>query len=620
MSYPFLEEINKRLLVCDGGMGTLLYERGISFEESFDGVCLSSPDIVRNVHRDYIEAGADVIETNTFGANSYRLEPHGLAESVRLINRTGAMLARQAREEMGRDIFVAGSIGPTGKRLFPLGPVYPENVREAFLHQAEGLLEGGVDLFIIETFSDLDEITLAIKAIRELSDLPIVAQMTFSTELTTLFGATPEDCGAYLSGQPVEVIGANCSVGPQMIIDVIERMAPFAKRPLSAQPNASLPKYIEGRYIYHTSPDYFAEAAGQLLDRGVRLIGGCCGTTPVHIRRVAELVIKKKEIVRPENEALPLPERIHIQIEEKRTSAEPSAFAHALEKKFVVSVELDPPRGSNPEKILKAAQLLAGLDVDAVNIADSPMARVRMGALAAAGLIIQHTGLEVILHMTGRDRNLMGLQSDLLGAHALGVRNILAVTGDPPLTGNYPNMTAVYDVDSLGLLKIIGSLNSGEDIGHNSIGSPTALTPGVAVNPMAQDREREIDRFRLKAEMGAVFAMTQPLYEYDDLERFLSVIGGTRVKILAGILPLVNFRHANFLHHEVPGVVIPKRIRDRMQKAGDSGAQAGVEITLELLDKVKNIVSGVYLMPSFGRYNVIADIIRQMRPVSARHP
>lgn len=611
MKHPFLEELKKRVLVCDGGMGTLLYERGISFDISFDSVCLSAPEVIRNVHRDYIEAGADVIETNSFGANRFRLEGHGQADSVHIINRTAAQIARQAREEMGRDVFVAGSIGPTGKRLFPLGPTREEQILDTFKQQVEGLIEGGVDLFIVETFSEIKEIDLAISAIRELIDLPIVAQMTFNTELITLFGSTPEYCSKHFAELPVEVIGANCSVGPQIMIQIIERFSVKTPQFLSAQPNASLPKYVEGRYIYNVSPDYFAETADEMLNHGVRLIGGCCGTTPDHIRRLSELVAKKKGILPRASRPLGRAEETRIKVEKKRVSVEPSDFARALEHKFVVSVELDPPRGSNPEKILKAADKLSSLGVDAVNIADSPMARVRMGALAAAGLIIQRSGMEVILHMTGRDRNLMGLQSDLLGAHALGVRNILAVTGDPPAVGNFPNVTAVYDVDSIGLLKIIDSLNKGDDIAGNSIGFPTTLTAGVAANPMAEDYKREIDRFRLKESMGAVFAMTQPLYDSSDLERFLDDVKGTKLKILVGLLPLVSYRHANFMHFEVPGIIVPERIRETMKKAGESGAQAGIDITVELIDKVRQMVSGVYLMPSFGRYNMIIDIIRQ---------
>jgi len=611
MKNPFLEDIKKRVLICDGGMGTLLYERGISFQVSFDNICLTSPDIIKNIHRDYIEAGADIIETNSFGANEFRLKAHGLANSVHIINRTAAQLARQAREEMGRDVHIAGSIGPTGMRIFPLGPAKKDEISQAFRRQAEGLLEGGVELFIIETFPDLEEISLAIAAVREITDLPIVAQMTFNTELTTPTGKTPEDCSGFLTDQPVDVIGANCSVGPQMMIQIMERFSVPPTMFLSAQPNASLPKYVEGRYIYNVSPDYFAEMAGELLNQGVRLIGGCCGTTPTHIKKLSEIVRQNKEINSSTVSEIRNDEIIRISVDKKRVSIESSDFARALDKKFVVSVELDPPRGSNPEKILRAAEKLSSVGVDAVNIADSPMARVRMGALAAAGLIIQKTGLEVILHMTGRDRNLMSLQSDLLGAHALGVRNILAVTGDPPAAGNYPNVTAVYDVDSIGLLKIIDSLNHGEDTGGNSIGYPTALTAGVAVDPKASDYKREMERFKLKESMGADFAMTQPIYNYENLEKFLNDVKGAKPKIIAGLLPLVSYRHASFLHYEVPGIIIPENIREKLKKAGDSAAQVGAEITLELIDKVKGLVSGIYLMPSFGRYNMIIDIIKQ---------
>jgi homocysteine S-methyltransferase len=489
-----------------------LYEQGLSFEISFDAVCLSSPKLVKNIHREYIEAGADIIETNSFGANRFRLEKHALSEKAHLINRTAAQLARQAREEMGRDVYVAGSIGPTGRRLFPLGPTGEDEIRDAFTAQVEGLLEGGIDIFMLETFADLNEINLALEAVRRQSDLPIVAQMSFNTELVTQTGKIPEDCVRFFADKQVTAFGANCSVGPQIMVEIIKRMSSMTSRPLTAQPNASLPKYIGGRYIYNVSPDYFAETMRELFDYGVGLVGGCCGTTPAHIQKLSQLVRQKKEKT-PPSDSMPTIGKIDEPVvRERQLTVESSAFEQALRRKFVVSVELDPPRGSNPEKILKAAEKLAAIGVDAVNIADSPMARVRMAALAAAGLIKQNTELELILHMTGRDRNLMGLQSDLLGAYALGVRNILAVTGDPPAGGDYPNVTAVYDVDSIGLLKIIEALNRGEDIGGNSIGYPTALCTGVAVNPGAENYHRELERFRTKESLNACFAMTQPLY------------------------------------------------------------------------------------------------------------
>ena len=612
MKHPFIDQIARRILVCDGAMGTRLYERGIGFDTSFDSLCLTNPDLVKDVHREYIEAGADIIETNTFGANRFRLKQYHLDDEVHLINRAGAQIARQAREEMGRDIFVAGSVGPTGGKLFPLGRVTEDEVYDAFREQVAGLIEGGVDLFIVETFSSLDEITLAIKAIRnQTGDIPIVAQMTFGTDGVTLFGHTPEDCAEALSELNVNLIGANCSVGPQMLAPVIEKMAEVCTLPISAQPNASLPKYIEGRYIYHVSPDYFAEAAGNLLSLGVRLIGGCCGTTPEHIRKLVAMVQSRSEQEPTQTETGIHPEEVQIRVTEKRKSVGISKFASALQSGFAVSVEVDPPRGSNPDKILNAAEMLSDLGIDAVNIADSPMARVRMGAQAAAALIIQRTGMDTILHMTCRDRNLMGLQSDLLGAHALGVRNILAVTGDPPMSGNYPNVTAVYDVDAIGLLKIIDSLNRAEDMGGNSIGYPTALTPGVAVNPVSDDMKRELERFRIKESLGAVFAMTQPVYESKTLERFLDSVGDTKIKIIAGILPLVSFRHASFMHHEVPGIIVPPKIRERLLKAGESASEVSIEMTVKLLENIKNLVSGVYFMPSFGRYHIIAEIIRQ---------
>ncbi|MBN2227480.1 MAG: bifunctional homocysteine S-methyltransferase/methylenetetrahydrofolate reductase [candidate division Zixibacteria bacterium] len=611
MKHPFRDDIVRRVLMCDGAMGTRLHERGISYESSLDGLCLTHPDVVKAIHQEYIDAGADVIETNTFGANRYRLHAHGLADQVPEINRTAVQLARHARDEMGREVYVAGAIGPTGQRLYPLGKASADDLKAVFTEQVEGLLAGGVDLFILETFYNINEICLAVEAVRESSDLPIVAQMTFTSEGVTPAGYTPEECARRLSEYNIDLLGANCSVGPQLLIPVLEHMRTETDLPLSVQPNASLPKYVEGRYIYHVSPDYFAETSEQFLPLNVRLIGGCCGTTPEHIKALAVMVKKKRSLIETDVTALFLPDEVGVRERYHRTKADRSAFVQALDERFVVSVEIDPPRGSNPENILKAAGMLEELGVDAVNIADSPMARVRMGALAAAALIVQCTNLEVILHMTCRDRNLMGLQSDLLGAHALGIRNILALTGDPVQSGNYPNITSVYDVDSIGLLQVINALNRGEDTAGNSIGSPTVLTAGVAVNPASDNIAREIDRFHRKEAFHPAFAMTQPIYDKAALEHFLDTVGNTDVKVIAGILPLLSYRHANFMHHEVPGIIVPEDVREKLKAAGENAADVSIELTVALLEQIRPMVAGVYFMPSFGRYTIIAEIIRQ---------
>ena len=609
MKNKFLERLEKGIILCDGAMGTLLYERGVSYEHSFDEQNFSNPKIVLKVHLDYIQAGAEIIETNTFGSNRIRLAKFGLENKVKEINVAGAKIARQAREIEGKDIFVAGSIGPLGKPLEPLGKITQEEAFAYFTEQAEGLLEGGVDLFIVETMTNLDEIKIAISAIKKICELPLMAEMTFAEDGLTFMGDSPEEVAEKLSKLDVEVIGANCSVGPQKMLDLISLMAKKTTKKLSAMPNAGLPRWVDGRFIYLSSPDYFAEYALKFIQMGASIVGGCCGTTPEHIKAIHKGLknLKKNQswaslYFPPETE----------EIEEKKEIKRPielSSFAEKLNKKFVVSVEIDPPRGTNPEKILKGAELLYKNGIDAVNIADSPMARVRMSCLPLAVLIKEKTHLDIILHFTCRDRNLMGLQADLIGAHALGVKNILALTGDPPSLGDYPQATAVYDVDSIGLVKVIEKLNQGEDWTGNPIGEPTSFFVGVAVNPTMKDYEKEMGRFEKKLEAGAGFAFTQPLYDMKIIENFKKQTEPYKIPIILGILPLYSFRHAEFLHNEVPGIEIPDEIRKRMREAGEKGAQEGIKIAKEILLESKSMFSGVYLMPSFGKYELMLDVI-----------
>jgi len=603
----FLERLKKGVILCDGAMGTLLYSRGISFERSFDELNLSNPKIVQSIHQDYIKAGAEIIETNTFGANRFRLQAFGLENKVNQINVKGAKIAREAREIEGETVFVAGSIGPLGKPLAPIGRITQEQALDAFSEQAEALLEGGVDLFIIETISDLKEMIQAIKAVKNVCQLPIVAQMTFGEDGNTLMGNTPEEVALGLEKLGVKVVGANCSVGPQRILDVIGRMAKTTKLSLSAQPNAGFPKMVNGRFIYLSSPTYFAEYAKKLTRFGVKIIGGCCGTTPEHIKAMAKAIKQNSSTDEDTNFV------IEVQAKEERTVAvekiEKSEFAKKLGKKFVVSVELDPPKGVNPKKILSHAQTLLNSGIDAVNIADSPMARVRMSCISTASLIKQRFRIEVILHLTCRDRNLLGLQSDLTGAHALGIKNILAITGDPPRLGDYPNVTAVYDVDSIGLVEIIKRLNQGIDWAGNSIGSPTSFFIGVGVNPAAYDFEKEMERFEKKIGAGANFAFTQPLYDFFILEKFVKKTENLKIPIILGLMPLHSFRHAEFLHNEVPGIVIPEKQRERMREAGDKGLIEGIKMAKEFLEKAKDLFSGVYLVPSFGKVEAVLDVL-----------
>jgi methionine synthase I (cobalamin-dependent)/5,10-methylenetetrahydrofolate reductase len=608
---PFLERLKKGVVLCDGAMGTLLYSRGIGFEQPFDELNLSKPEMVQKAHQDYIKAGAEIIETNTFGANRFRLGAHGLQGKVKEINSKGAKLAREAREIEGEPVFVAGSIGPLGRPLAPIGKITLSQACEAFQEQAEGLLEGGVDLFIIETFSDLIEIKEAIKGVRKVSQLPIIAQMTFSEEGLTLMGYTPFEIAKELEKMKVQVIGVNCSVGPQRVLDVIYQMKKVTSLKLSAQPNAGFPRFVDGRFIYLSSPEYFAEYTTKFLNAGVAIVGGCCGTTPQHIAAMAKVLKEKKSSL---IEDVGITE-VEKELEEKVTVEEliePSTFASKIKEKFVISVELDPPRGVNPKKILRHAQMIKDKGIDAVNIADSPMARIRMSCLTLAALVKEKVGLEVILHLTCRDRNLMGLQSDLMGAHALGIRNILAVTGDPPRLGDYPHATAVYDVDSIGLVKIIKRLNQGTDWTGNSIGSPTSFSIGVGVNPTALDFEKEMERLKQKVEAGADFIFTQPLYDGEILKGFLKRIEGLNIPIVVGLLPLHSFRHAEFLHNEVPGITIPQKIRDRMKQAGEKGIEEGIFIAKEFLEEIKEIISGVYLVPSFGKVELALEVVEEI--------
>ncbi|HMI30522.1 MAG TPA: bifunctional homocysteine S-methyltransferase/methylenetetrahydrofolate reductase, partial [Candidatus Limnocylindrales bacterium] len=540
MSHPFLQRLEKGVVLADGAMGTVLYERGIPFDRSFDLLNIQEPALVQSIHRDYIRAGAELIETNTFGANRLRLAAHGEAQDVRRVNRMGAQLARNAREEVGEAVFVAGAIGPLGKPVAPLGTITREEALEAYVEQAEGLVEGGVDLIIIETQTDLEEMKLAIQAVRRVTDLPLVAQMTFTEDARTLYGAYPEDVVRGTQGLGVNVIGVNCSVGPQKLLEIVQRLRRRTELPISVMPNAGLPRFVSGRFLYIASPDYFADYAVRFKAAGANLIGGCCGTTPAHIRKMREALAHPgpgaaAAAAEDRNLASPTPPRPSV-VAEEHVDGDPASRSLLARKlanhEFVVSVEVDPPRGARPKKMIEGAQFLKSAGVDVINVADSPMARVRMSSLALASMISQQVGVETILHFTCRDRNLMGIQSDLMGAHALGIRNILALTGDPPRAGDYPNATAVFDVDSVGLIRVLKQLNAGTDLAGNSIGEPTRFLIGCAVNPASEDLPAELERFQKKIEAGAEFTMTQPLYELEPLTRFLEAVGKKRVPVL----------------------------------------------------------------------------------------
>jgi methionine synthase / methylenetetrahydrofolate reductase(NADPH) len=608
----FTEALATRVLVCDGAMGTMLYAKGIFINRSFDELNLTQPDLVGEVHQAYVRAGADVIETNTFGANRVKLAPFGLADRVKAINAQGAKIARHAAREQA---FVAGAIGPLGIRIEPWGKTGVDEAEEYFREQAEGLLEGGVDLFVLETFHDVNEIAAAIRAVRNLSDLPIVAQVTTEEDGNTLDGAAPEAFVPQLEALGATLIGVNCSVGPAGMLETIERMARVAHVPLSAQPNAGRPREIEGRNIYLSSPEYMASYARRFVNNGVRLVGGCCGTTPDHVRQIKTAVraLSSHATASPAGTARPAATgRPAVAAAEPVAAMEKSRLANALARKqFVVSVELVPPRGHDAGTLVEQARQLRIHGVDFVNIPDGPKASARMSALAAALVVQQQAGLETILHYACRDRNLLSMQSDLLGAHSMGVRNLLIITGDPPRVGDYPDATAVYDVDSIGLTNVVSRLNRGLDIGEQSIGEPTAFHIGVAVNPGSREPQDELRRFEYKVEAGAEFAFTQPVFDAAGFAEFLQRIGGARIPIIAGILPLESLRHAEYMANEVPGVHVPDAVVERMRRAESDGRAAaeGIQIAREVAAEIRPLVQGLQISTAAGALDAALQVM-----------
>jgi len=610
-------------MLADGAMGTQLYARGVAFDQNFDELNLSDPKLVGKIHRDYLAAGAELIETNTFGANRMRLSAFGHEDRVRLIARQGARVARDAREVMGAPAFVIGSMGPLGKPLEPYGTIAVEDAHAMFKEAVEGLLEGGVDGFMLETFGDLAELLVALGEVRAACALPAAALLTFGEDGRTFYGHRPADAYHALADAGADLVGTNCSVGPQGTLDVVvafaaaraERLAAGKSAPwIAAMPNAGLPQLVGGRYAYMATPEYFANYARRFVEAGARLVGGCCGTTPEHVAAMRAQLGHAAGAAVPEAERPTAPHRGPSDVAAApvlSTEGEP-AILRKIREKFLVSVELDPPRGINPQKILAGAKLLAERGVDAVNVADSPMARVRMSAQALTYLVMRHyPSFETILHFTCRDRNLMGIQADLLGAHAMGLRTILALTGDPPSAGDYPNVTAVYDVDSIGLIRVIKKLNAGTDLAGNPIGERTNFAIACAVNPTAEDLDLEVKRFREKLEAGADFVMTQPFYDMTVWEEFLERFGKIDVPVLLGILPLQSFRHAEFMHNEVPGITVPQELRDRLREAGATAQAEGVKHARDLFRAARGRFAGVYLMPSFGRYENVLEVIAE---------
>ncbi|HEU4798131.1 MAG TPA: bifunctional homocysteine S-methyltransferase/methylenetetrahydrofolate reductase, partial [bacterium] len=564
-AHPFLTRLEQGVLLADGAMGTELYARGVPFDQCFDELNLTAPDLVRSIHLDYIQSGAELIETNTFGANSFKLAGHNLADRLEEINRAGARISREAVDISGRTVFIAGSMGPIGRPVAPLGTVTPEEVRQAYAEQASALVAAGVDILILETFTDLSELLEAVRGVRVAANIPLIAQMTFTQEGKTLLGHGPREIVDALERLNVEVIGANCSVGSQGMLEVMAQMAGAVKTArLSAMPNAGFPAYVGGRYMYVSTPEYMAEHARRMVALGVRLLGGCCGTTPAHIGEMRDAL--RKPAAEPASVGLHAPV---VEPEPLARPAAPTSLAQKLGRSFVVTVEVDPPRGVQDRREMDACRRLRDAGVDAIDVADNPMARLRMSPWAMSSRIQSEVGLETILHFTTRDRNLVRLQSDLLAVHALGIRNILVLRGDPPQMGDYPTATAVSDVKPSGLVKLIKEFNRGRDVAGNSIGTPTAFSIGVALNLSAPDPDREARVLERTIAAGADFICTMPVYEPEALERFERISGRLSLPVLVGLLPLASHRHAEFLHNELPGLTIPDRIRTRLRDAAD---------------------------------------------------
>jgi methionine synthase / methylenetetrahydrofolate reductase (NADH) len=618
MKRNFSEVLADRVVVFDGAMGTRLYDLGVFLNRCFDELNLSNAGLVETVHRSYVSVGCDVLETNTFGANRVKLEKHGLGDDVRAINRAGAAIARKAASD---EAFVAGAIGPLGVRIEPWGPTSVDEAAQIFAEQAEGLVEGGVDLFSVETFYDLAEIEAAVLGIRRVTDLPIVAQMTLEDDGNSLEGVDPETFGRQLAALPVQAVGVNCSVGPAAMLEAVERMARVVELPLAAQPNAGKPRAVDNRNLYLCSPEYMAVYAKRFVEAGARIIGGCCGTTPEHlkaIRRSIRAVVPSKRSSVAVTEASLAPSAAVAPV----PVAERSRLARSVTGgRFVVSVEMLPPRGHDLEKTVASARILHEAGIDAINIPDGPRATARMSPMAMAIRLERDIGIETIVHYCCRDRNLLGMQSDLLGAHALGLRNVLVITGDPPKLGDYPDATAVFDVDSIGLTNMVTRLNRGLDVGGNPIGAPTGFYVACGVNPGAPDLDREIARFEWKVDAGAQLCVTQPVFDVEALLRFLERIRHVRIPLIAGVWPLASYRNAEFMNNEVPGVNVPDAVLERMRRADtkEKARGEGVAIAREALEALLPHIQGVQISAPFGRVATALEVA-EVIPADRRQP
>ncbi len=607
----FLDLIKRKVVLFDGGMGTELYRRGIYINRCFEETNITAPELVKQIHNEYINSGAEVIETNTFGANRFKLKRFNLQEKLYEIVYSGTKIAK---EVAGSDVYVAGSIGPLGVQIEPLGPISREEAREFFAEIIKPMLDAGVDILIFETFINIDELRQAVASARKLTDLPIIAQITIDEDANTLTGTNPETTISDLERTGADVVGINCTVGPQVMLNWLETVRPLTSMPISIMPNAGKPKNVDGRNIYLASPEYFAEYAKLFVKSGANIIGGCCGTTPEHIKKMS-IAIKalqpkitldrvERVIIKEEHRVQPIPKKDKSRLARRLCSG-----------KFVKFVELLSPRGVDASKQINSARELFYNGIDVINIPDGPRASARMSALALAIQIQREVGIETVLHFVCRDRNVIGIQSDLLGAYALGIKNILAITGDPPKLGTYPDATGVFDVDSIGLVNILNRLNNGLDIAGYPIGEPTGFFIGVGVNPLAFNLEEELRRLYWKVDAGAEFIVTQPIFDVSGFKKFLKLIEHYRLPVIVGIWPLTSLRNAEFMKNEVPGVVVPDSVIERMRRVADSkekSIEEGITIAKETLLEIGHLVQGVQISAPFGRVDAVMKTLEDI--------
>ncbi len=608
----FLDALKERALLSDGAMGTEIYRRGVFINRCYDALNLSKPELIRGIHEDYVAAGADILTTNTYGAHRLRLKKYGLEAQLPDINASGVRIARQAA---GDSCYVAGSIGPLPMLLKPSGPISGASARESYREQVALMLEEGVDLVVLETFRQLSMLEEAVEAVRSVSaDIPLVASFAFKPQRHYFVGATPEEVASTISTWDIDVLGANCVIGPQAMLDVVERLQAITGKPLMAMPNAGQAEIVEGRSLYLASPEYMGEYTRRLFQAGAQVVGGCCGTTPEMVQEMRSFLSSAEPKV--PRIKVRTPEKAHQRSYQSRPTQERSRWGSRVASEFAISVELEAPRGMDASKSIDGARMLAEHGIQAINIADGPRAMARMSALALGMQVKDQVDIDVIVHYCCRDRNLLGMQMDLLGAHSLGIRNVLCVTGDPPKMGNYPDATGVFDLDSVELIRAVHNLNHGIDFGGDPLEHASEFVIGCGCNPGHEPFDREVDKFRRKLEAGAEFVFSQPLYEPRLLDRFLEAIRPfPHIPFLVGILPLASAKNAEFLHNEVPGMQIPASIRARMEKAESREAQRleGIRIAGEALRHARSSdqVTGAYIFPPFGRYQAVLDVLEQ---------